>query len=201
MANAGTSYEANLGIRELGAFAEEFYKESDRGAVLVAASRLDEVLKSILAAYLKDDPSSNQLLEGFNAPLSTFSSRASLAYSLGLIEEIEFKEISLIRKIRNEFGHKWRDIGIESPAIRDLCLKLPGHGSESTEKGTCRMRFNRSVVVLLTDLLWREGFVAKERRTSRLWPNKMRAAQAAPPSTTDPRPTKTKRKIVDERLD
>src|SRR5262245_59615110 len=94
-------------VRTLGTFLHEFAKESDRGAALVAAAMLDERLKEILSAFLVTSKASEDLLEGFTAPLGTFSARASAAFAMGLLQENEFKEITLIRKIRNEFGHEW----------------------------------------------------------------------------------------------
>jgi mannitol operon repressor len=176
MPDEPASDDAQPEMRELDVFTDEFAKESDRGAVLVAASRLDEILKSILVAYLRDTKSSKDLLEGFSVPLGTFSARASAAHALSLIEDQEFEEITLIRKIRNEFGHKWRDIGFDSDKIKALCVKLPWMGPDETkpqDRGN-RQRFNLAVIVLLTDLLWRERLVSRERRNARSWPNKIR---------------------------
>lgn len=158
-------------IREMCLFKEEYDKESDRGAVLIAATRFDEVLKSLLRAYLCDSKSTNELIEGFNAPLASFAARASAAHALSLIEDQEFKEITLIRKIRNEFGHKWRDIGFESEKIRSYCSELPWRGPDVTEeeKKPSRARFTFAVVKLLTDLLWRQRLVVMEKRTPRSW--------------------------------
>jgi len=167
--------EAPPEIRELAKFSSEYNKESDRGAVLIAASRFDEVLKELLASFLRESSSAAQLLDGFSAPLGTFSARASACHALGLIEDYEFEEITLIRRIRNEFGHKWRDIGFETDRIRDLSLQLPWLGPSEHEDGsTPRARFGFAVMILLTDLLWRQRLVEKERRAARRWPNKMR---------------------------
>ena len=134
--------EAPPEIRELAKFSAEYNKESDRGAVLIAASRFDEVLKVLLFAFLRESNSSTQLLDGFSAPLGTFSARASACHALGLIEDYEFEEITLIRRIRNEFGHKWRDIGFETDRIRDLALQLTWLGPAEHEEGsTPRERF------------------------------------------------------------
>ena len=102
-------------VLDLTRFSTEFNGESDRGAVLVAASRLDEVLKGILLAYLRDTKSASDLLDGFNAPLGTFSARAAACHAMGLIDDTEFSDISRIRKIRNTFGHHWKDIDFGSP--------------------------------------------------------------------------------------
>jgi hypothetical protein len=169
-------------LRELIDFTSEFNKESDRGAVLVAGSRIDEVLKSILMGYLRTTKSTNELLEGINAPLGSFSARASACHALGLLEDIEFNEITLIRKIRNEFGHKWKNISFESHKIRSLAMTLPWLGpSEEEEGATPRARFNFAVVILLTDLLWRERLARKEKIQSRMWPNRMRSWRPTSP--------------------
>jgi len=163
-------------IRDLGHFLSEFNKESDRGAALVAASMLDERLEEILRAFLVDTPTSKDLLLGFNAPLGTFSAKANAALSLGLIQENEFKEITIIRKIRNEFGHGWKPVSFESGKIADLCRQLPWLGPAEYEVGsTLRARFNAAVAILLTDLLWRVRLVSKERRAFKVWPNKARS--------------------------
>jgi mannitol operon repressor len=72
-------------IETLGTFLHEFSKESDCGAALVAASMLDGRLEDILSAFFVDGKTAEGLLNGFNAPLGTFSSRASAAFALGLI--------------------------------------------------------------------------------------------------------------------
>ena len=164
-------------IQQLEHFLGEFNKESNRGAALVAASMLDERLREILSNFLVEGPTSKELLVGFNAPLGTLSARAAAALSLGLIQENEFKEITLIRKIRNEFGHGWKSLSFESGRVADLCRQLPWLGPAELEPGaTVRARFNFAVAILLTDLLWRVRVVSKERRTLKVWPNRARSA-------------------------
>lgn len=163
-------------VETLSRFLHEFNKESDRGAALVAASMLDDRLKEILASFFTSSKASQDLLSGFNAPLGTFSSRVSAAFALGLIQENEFKEITLIRKIRNEFGHGWEPLSFDSSGVANLCKQLPWLGPAEYEKGaTARARFNAAVAILLTDLLWRVRLVSKEQRASRVWPHKARA--------------------------
>jgi mannitol operon repressor len=162
-------------IKALGQFLLEFNKESDRGSALVAAAMLDERLKEILTAFLVESKTSTELVSGFNAPLGTFSARANAAFALGLIQENEFKEINLIRSIRNKFGHDWQPKSFETGAIADLCAQLPWAGPTEYEKdSTQRQRFNFATAILLTDLLWRVRLVGKERRQLKTWPNKTR---------------------------
>lgn len=163
-------------IEQFGAFLASFNKESDRGAALVIASMLDERLEQILSASLIKSSATKDLITGFNAPLGTFSARASAAAALGLIQENEFQEITLIRKIRNEFGHGWEPLTFESENVARYARKLPWCGPAELEAtSNNRMRFDFAVAILLSDLMWRVRLVSAERRTHRQWPNKSRA--------------------------
>ncbi|WP_337075943.1 hypothetical protein [Aeromonas veronii] len=153
-------------ILRLATFLNDFYKESDRGAVLMAGSILDEVLSGMISAFLIDSTESKKLLEGFNAPLGTFSSRILAAYSLGLIEEQEFSEVEAIRKIRNMYGHAWNGIDFNHPKVMAQLEKLPFSDE------TARVRLNHTVANLLGDWLWRESYIIEEKRKMRTWPNK-----------------------------
>lgn len=162
-------------LEQLSKFLASFNKESDRGAALVAASMLDDRLQEILGAFFIKSSAARDLLSGFNAPLGTFSSRASAAAALGLIQENEFREITLIRKIRNEFGHEWEPISFESDVVSAHARKLPWLGPNELEAtSNSRVRFNFAVAILLTDLMWRVLLVSSDRRTAKVWPNKAR---------------------------
>jgi mannitol operon repressor len=162
-------------VKTLNDFLNEFHRESDRGSVLIAASLLDERLKEIIENFLAECNITHDLLNGPNAPLASFYSRISIAYALGLIQENEYEEINIIRKIRNEFGHKWKDVNFGTDKISKLCLKLPWLGPEENELGSSpRTRFDFVVVILLADLLWRARLVKKEKRKIKHWPNKTR---------------------------
>ena len=158
--------DAEPEILRLAKFLDGFYKESDRGAVLMAASVLDEVLSSMIQAFLTDTPESKKLVEDFNAPLGTFSSRVMAAYAMGLIEEQEYIEVEAIRKIRNLFGHSWDGIDFDMPKVKGQIQKLP------FEKEKPRARLNHAVANLLGDWLWRERLVTKERRKVKEWSHK-----------------------------
>jgi mannitol operon repressor len=161
-------------ILRLATFLNGFYEETDRGAVLMAAAILDEVLASVLRAFLVDSPESGRLLDEFNAPLGTFSSRILAAYALGLIEEQEFVEVEAIRKIRNLFGHSWDGISFDHPKVKGQIEKLPFQNDEP------RGRRNHTVANLLGEWLWRERLVKGERRQLKQWPSKAGFGRSLP---------------------
>jgi DNA-binding MltR family transcriptional regulator len=75
--------------------------------VLSMSSFMEDLLGNIIKDFMLDVTAATDLVEGFNAPLGTFSARTKAAYALGLISKDEHKDINLIRKIRNEFAHSW----------------------------------------------------------------------------------------------
>jgi len=95
---------------------------SDRSCALILAANLDNRLRELLGAFFIDVSSSyeNQVFEG-NGCLSTFSSRISLCYMLGLIADNEHHDLNLIKKIRNYFAHEEHGWGFNTQEIKDRC--------------------------------------------------------------------------------
>ncbi|NVK33538.1 MAG: transcriptional regulator [Rhodobacteraceae bacterium] len=156
-------------IKDLSKFLNLFNKESDRGAALIAASFLDNSLKEIIEVFLIDNKSSKELIDGFNAPIGTFSSRINLANSLGLLMEDEYLLLHSLRKIRNEFGHEWDDVTFDSKTIQNKIQNLKWYGPEDITERTNKAIFNFAVVKLLANLLWRKRLVQKQRLTKKNW--------------------------------
>ncbi|MGN6260294.1 MAG: MltR family transcriptional regulator [Ralstonia sp.] len=89
----------------------------ERGLVLSLAAFAEGALGSLLKAFMLPTDAAHQLLEGFNAPLGTFSSRIKAAHALGLITKEQFSDLEHLRKIRNEFAHSWQPIDFSHPKI------------------------------------------------------------------------------------
>jgi hypothetical protein len=106
-------------------FDSEFTKESDRAAVILSASILDNALLSLLEIYLSAvNGSEDRLLKGQNAPLSDFSSRIDMTNRLGLISNKFCRDLHLIRKIRNEFAHNIEGCTFEKSSTKSRILAL-----------------------------------------------------------------------------
>jgi hypothetical protein len=115
--------KANPHLKDFMPFLHELRHESERGAVLISCAYLDDLLHKTLAAYFMHPPEAKKLLEGFNAPLGTFSSRTTAAFCCGLITADEFKEINILRTIRNKFAHSM-SASFTDQSISDLCANL-----------------------------------------------------------------------------
>lgn len=157
-------------LREFLGFLPDLNRESDRGRVLIACSYLDDLLRRTLLAFLVRGRTSERLVDGFNAPLGTFSTRTAAAYSLGLITDREFKEAETLRRIRNNFAHEIK-VSVETPKVTGLCKSLTMAAQDYGDVVVdARGMFTTSAVALISDLINRPHYVSRKALTSVTWP-------------------------------
>jgi hypothetical protein len=132
-------------------FRRELTKETDRGCALMAASFLDYELEKLLREKLVGSKNHLDTLFEFNGPLGTFSSRIRLSYSLGLIPKEIMLDLEIIRKVRNEFGHKYEPIYFDTSGIKDRLLNLKSHAYSKGE-GRPRDFFTNTVYGVLAEI-------------------------------------------------
>ena len=121
--------------------------ESPRGMVLVAAAELDRLLLDLMKAFLRPGAGQNALLTGGNAPLATFSGKIAAAHALNLISDQEFRELSMVRRIRNDFAHEI-NVSFEHETVRSRVQEL----SQYRSKAEIAESFEASVVKLILEL-------------------------------------------------
>lgn len=134
-----------------------FHNSDDRSAAIVAASYLEEQLKLAILGHFPNFTTLNKEdkknLTSGNGPLSTFSARISMAYLLGLINQEQYNELNLIRKIRNGFAHKLDEITFDSNLeIKNRCLNLKLYGTWGLKIESLKDRLLGSVVHISMDL-------------------------------------------------
>lgn len=128
-------------------FRRSLTPETDRGCALMAAAYLDSQLAELLKLYFVDDSRLAKDLFEHNGPLASFSSRIDVAFALGLIGPHARRELHLIRRIRNDFGHEAKPISFDYAAIASRCRELYYH--QPLVGDTPRVSFTRSVMGLL----------------------------------------------------
>lgn len=158
-------------IKDLSKYIEELKRETDRGLPLVAMALLDEKLRDTLESFCVNKKSAVKLLDEMNSPLGTLSSRLDSCFAFGLIDEFEYAEINLLRKIRNEFAHAKHGLSFDNEKIRGLCstLKTDLPEGEDYPLNDPRFRFTNSVVSLVLRMYYRPEWVAKEQRQTKDW--------------------------------
>lgn len=158
-------------LKDLSSFFSELQKETDRGLPLVAAALIDEKLLETLQAFLCAGKAADRLLVDPNAPLGTLSARINACSSLGLIDEFEYREITLVRRIRNRFAHSRHGLDFTDERVVSLCASLesPLPSGEAYAKAGARFRFINATVSLSLRLFYRAKWVGLERRETKTW--------------------------------
>ncbi|GJM76498.1 hypothetical protein HMSSN036_87140 [Paenibacillus macerans] len=97
---------------------EIFYKETDRAAAILAASFLDNLLEEYLRKHMIVDKVIDNLFNGQGA-FATFSSRISVCYAFKFIPSKVYRDLDLIRRIRNYFAHNMNDASFDDEEVRN----------------------------------------------------------------------------------
>lgn len=113
----------------------------DRVVAIVATAHLEIMLYRLLKVAL---PAADAALRkalfddvSGNGPLRTLGNRAMMARALGLLENVYYKEIRLIAKVRNIFAHQMSISSFDHPSISGLVKKLD-ESREETHLGPPR---------------------------------------------------------------
>ena len=139
--------------------------ESDLACVVIAVAFLDTSLASLLAHKLADSSVSTKLLAPSGA-IGSYSTRADLAYALGLVTKGHYQDLCSIGEIRNRFAHNHLQLSFQDPAVQESCEGLnawrlprfddeqaPADASPSERGVQARNQFNISVSMLANRLL------------------------------------------------
>lgn len=157
-------------LKYFSSFLKEFQEETDRGAALVGAALIDERLERLLRSHLIECKQTEVILNGINAPLGSLSARVILAYCLGLITQLEFNEIEVIRRVRNEFAHEVHGLSFKAQKVKYLCHNLKANTPDDKRfDGDERQLFINSVILTSLSLWYRPEFAAQYKSEEREW--------------------------------
>lgn len=123
MTNAPTDRVAEAAANEAKPIATQPIKEGGRGAVLLAAARLDLALEKLLKATMLPNSGGDDNLFDSDRPLGTFSAKIALAYRLGLIDKAVEHSLQMIRRVRNDFAHSFEDASLSDHSRRNRLSK------------------------------------------------------------------------------
>jgi hypothetical protein len=111
---------------EIKAVLEELNGQTDRGAAIIAASVIEELLAVIIQKRLLPLTSDlrRSLFERTNAPLSSFSAKIDLGLLLGLYSASAAKHLHILRECRNKFAHRIEALTFDHPEITKIMAPL-----------------------------------------------------------------------------
>jgi|SRR5919202_284920 DNA-binding MltR family transcriptional regulator len=187
-------------LREVVEFRTSLSHETDRGCALMVASLLDKKLEDLLRASFVDDSKAIDEILSQSGSLGTFSSRIDAAYLFGLIGPNIRRDLHLIRKIRNLFGHHHLPLSFDDDRIANRCAELYHHTLNVKESS--RKVFIRTTVSILTtlnvDIIQAEHATAgRDLYDTDDFRQKYRAQIEEMRETVDQMPDQEKQKVLD----
>lgn len=133
-------------LQDVKEFRKSLDRETDRGCAVMSAAYLDVALENLLkASFVQADRVIKETFNG-TGPLATFSSRINLSFLLGLIDEQIFRDLNIIRKIRNDFAHEPTTLLFSSESVFSRCIALECYGQSNIEG---RKKFTSVILGLL----------------------------------------------------
>jgi DNA-binding MltR family transcriptional regulator len=128
---------------------------------------MGELLGQTLENYLTEHKDVKKLLNGgVSAPLGTLSARILMAFGLRLIEESEYRNLQILRKIRNHFAHDLQ-ASFEDKRVIDLCRQLDSSGLRAESLATPFRKY-QAVTALQLLFLKKKPMMAVGRRLGEL---------------------------------
>jgi len=114
-----------------------FWKETDRGAVILATTAFeDELQRALLAVFQPLNSTEKGELFGFDAPLRSFSAKIRIAYALGILDKPRKRIAEVARVMRNTCAHAGQATSFYDKALMDgLYFMLQEVGYDGDEIG------------------------------------------------------------------
>jgi len=143
-------------VDEYNSLFESLHEHNDRSLVLTIAAFAEDTLELLFLSYLREPKEAKELVNGFNAPLGTFSSRIKAAFVIGLIRKDGYQTLEILRKIRNKFAHNWKGVSLDREDIATLINQLSRPQWEEfgvAEAETCGASDRERLIEKVSDIL------------------------------------------------
>lgn len=143
-------------VDRLNSLLESLHEHDDRSLILTIAAFAEDTLELLLLDYLREPKQAKELVNGFNAPLGTFSARIKATLVLGLMRKDHYQTLELLRKIRNKFAHNWDGVSLDREDIVSLVAQLsPSRQSKyfASEDDAYETSTRQQVVEKISDVL------------------------------------------------
>jgi DNA-binding MltR family transcriptional regulator len=118
--------------------------ESERGAILIGASKVETYLENLITKILPlSDKKYTSRLFNYPGPLSSFSGKIELCFAFRIINERVYNSLTALRKIRNDAAHSdkmfsFKDLNDDLERIYDFEHKFP----EAVHSQSSKLLFN-----------------------------------------------------------
>jgi DNA-binding MltR family transcriptional regulator len=102
---------------------QELKNESDRAAVILITSYIDDQLGILLSYLFVEDSQHDKDFYGSNG-ISTFGLKIDLCYRLGIVSKVLWRDLKIIKSIRNSFAHDLANCNFSNSDIASRIREL-----------------------------------------------------------------------------
>jgi hypothetical protein len=118
-----------LSVADVEEMQTEFYGESDRAVVILQALMVEVTLEDAIRKLLRPDLKKEMRREvfGFDGPAGSFAHKILIAFALGVFGSETYRDLGLVRNLRNQFAHSRKALRFTTPEVSAVCryLRLP----------------------------------------------------------------------------
>lgn len=111
---------------------EWLFAESERSAVILGGSVVDEDLLLLLLKVMRPTSGPDDRLFEPERPLGPFSARITLAHRMGLVDDDFMKALHRVRNMRNDFAHRVEKASLSDNEYRDRIVNLATWAQKNT---------------------------------------------------------------------
>ncbi len=116
-------------LTDVDAITDMLKSESDRGAVIIMVSFVeDELLERILARFTVTSRTQRKNLIRSGAPLNSLGARMTIAQAMGIIGDDDVFVLEILKGMRNACAHSRHQINFDTPELRDALIMCLGGG-------------------------------------------------------------------------
>jgi len=115
--------------------AEKLGLQSHAGFAMVVAAALDRLLEDAIASKMV--PLNSKMRDkifGDYGTLRGFAAKIDMALGLGVIDQDTYKQLTILRRIRNLFAHTNERLDFSSHEVRKLIEASPGFVASAPEQ-------------------------------------------------------------------
>jgi len=103
---------------------DDLNKDSDRAVAIIAGSMIEARLETSILCRTRREPIIEDRLFQPSGPLGSFATKIDLAYLFGLISEPGYRDLVILKDIRNSFAHKLSVKDFSTASIKDKTMNL-----------------------------------------------------------------------------
>jgi len=125
---------------------ESMRSGSDLSCALIGGAAMENMLMYVLERFLVDCEESKDLFD-IKGDLDSITKCKRMAFCLGLIDRLSYKNIGMVARIRNKFAHNHEPIDFKNEEIVGMCNDLELNDPTGKEFGHLNAREKFCTVV------------------------------------------------------